>query len=129
MPKALHSERLHIPRGPYVHGLLLDPGQQLLLISGQIGRKPDDTSGKGIVEQSRIAWDNISEVLRLAGMGVSNIVKVTSFLTSPDYIKDYSAVRLSYLGEHRPTATLLVVAGLAAPDLLVEVEVLAARSS
>jgi 2-iminobutanoate/2-iminopropanoate deaminase len=127
MAKALHSENLNTPRGPYVHGLLLDNPKQLLFVAGQVGIRADGVTGKGIVEQTEIVWQNILEVLRLGGMGVTDIVKVTSFLTSPDYIKDYGAKRLEFLGDHRPTSTLLVVAGLASPDLIVEVEVVAAR--
>jgi enamine deaminase RidA (YjgF/YER057c/UK114 family) len=127
MAKALHSEKLNTPRGPYVHGLLLDAPKTMLFVSGQVGIRADGVTGSGIVEQTRIVWENISEVLRLGGMGVTDIVKVTSFLISPDYIKDYGAVRMSFLGEHRPTSTLLIVAGLASPDLLVEVEVIATK--
>jgi 2-iminobutanoate/2-iminopropanoate deaminase len=127
MAKRLHSDKLSTPRAPYVHGLLLEPGQRLLFVSGQVGWRADGTVGKGIAEQSRIAWENIAEVLRLGGMGFNDIVKMTSFLTSPDYIKDYGAVRTSLIGDNRPTSTLLIVAGLASPDLLVEVEVIAAK--
>lgn len=129
MANALHSDKLNTPRGPYVHGLLLDPGQTLLFVSGQVGIRADGAVGQGIAEQSQIVWENITEVLRLGGMGVTDIVKMTSFLVSPDYIKDYSAVRTGFLRDHRPTSTLLIVAGLASPDLLVEVEVIAARTA
>jgi enamine deaminase RidA (YjgF/YER057c/UK114 family) len=125
--KALHSEKLNTPRGPYVHGLLLEPNQRLLYVSGQVGIRPDGTTGSGVAEQSQIVWENISEVLRLGGMKVTDVVKMTSFVTSPDFIAEYGRVRLSFLGDHRPTSTLLIVAGLASPDLLVEVEVIAAK--
>lgn len=127
MAKVLHSENLNTPRGPYVHGLLLENPKQLLFVAGQVGIRPDGVTGQGIAEQSRIVWDNILEVLRLGGMGIADVVKVTTFLTSPDDIKDYGAVRLGFLGDHRPTSTLLIVSGLASPDLMVEVEVIAAR--
>lgn len=129
MAKVLHSDNLNTPRGPYVHGLLLDPGQRLLYVSGQVGIRPDGVTGRGIVDQSQIVWQNICEVLRLGGMSVIDIVKMTSFVTSQDFVADYGRVRMTFLGEHRPTSTLLIVAGLASPDLLVEVEVVAARSA
>lgn len=127
MGRVLHSENLNNPRGPYVHGLLLDSPKQLLFVSGQVGIQPDGATGNGIAEQSRIVWENISKVLRLGEMSITDIVKVTTFLLSPAYIQEYGAVRLGFLGDHRPTSTLLIVAGLASPDLLVEVEVIAAR--
>ena len=127
MAKTLHSDNLNTPRGPYVHGLLLDPGRTLLFVAGQVGIRADDHIGCDITEQSKIVWDNILEVLRLGGMSVTDIVKMTSFLTSPDYIGDYGRVRAGFIGDHRPTSTLLIVAGLASPELLVEVEVIAAK--
>lgn len=125
--KALHSDKLNTPRGPYVHGLLLEPNQRLLYVSGQVGIRADGTTGSGIAEQSQIVWENISEVLRLGGMQITDIVKMTSFVTSRDFVSEYSGVRLGFLGDHRPTSTLLIVSGLASPDLLVEVEVVAAK--
>jgi enamine deaminase RidA (YjgF/YER057c/UK114 family) len=38
------------------------------------------------------------------------------------------AARLKHLGEHRPTSTAIYVSGLALPQLLVEVEAIAAKS-
>lgn len=125
--KTLHSDKLNTPRGPYVHGLLLEPNQRLLYVSGQVGIRPDGSTGNGIAEQSQIVWENLSEVLRLGGMKIADIVKMTSFVTSRDFVVDYGRVRMSFLGDHRPTSTLLIVAGLASPDLLVEVEVVAAK--
>jgi len=59
---------------------------------------------------------------------VSDVVKITHFLTNPTDIQTYNAIREEFLGENRPTSTLLVVAGLAAPNLLVEVEMIAAST-
>jgi len=127
MAKALHSNQLNTPRGPYVHGLLVDPGQTHLFVSGQVGIRSDGTTGNGIAEQSQIVWENLVEVLRLGGMGITDIVKMTSFLTSADYIVEFGRIRMGFLKDHRPTSTLLVVAALASPTLLVEVELIAAR--
>lgn len=60
-------------------------------------------------------------------MRVADIVKVTQYLTCADDIPAYSAVRSRYLGDGRPASLLLVVAQLGRPDVLVEVEVIAAR--
>lgn len=125
--KIIHSDGLNTPRGPYVHGLLIDPGRQWLFISGQVGIRADGTAGQGIAEQTEIVWQNIAEALRAGGMGIGDIVKITSFLTSAESIPEFGRVRLKHLGGHKPTSTLLVVAGLASPDLLVEVEAIAAR--
>jgi enamine deaminase RidA (YjgF/YER057c/UK114 family) len=56
------------------------------------------------------------------------VVKVNHFLTDPAQIPAYNAIREEYLGENRPASTLLIVAGLASPNLLVEVEMIAAST-
>ena len=125
--KILTPKTVAAPGGPYVHGMIVEPGRTWLSVSGQVGTRPDGTVAEGIVEQTRVAWTNLTEVLKEGGMEISDIVKVTSFLTSPDFIPDYGKTRAEFLGDFKPTSTLLVVAGLATPQLLVEVEVLAAK--
>ncbi|MEJ8572315.1 RidA family protein [Microbaculum marinum] len=125
--KILSPKTVAAPGGPYVHGMIIDPGRTWLSVSGQVGTKPDGSVAEGIVEQTRTAWTNLTEILKEGGMEIRDIVKVTSFLTSADFIGDYGRTRAEFLGDFRPTSTLLVVAGLASPEFLVEVEVLAAR--
>ena len=57
---------------------------------------------------------------------MKDVVKITHFLTDAANLPAYNEVRAKYLGEERPASTLLIVAGLARPDLLVEVEMVAA---
>ena len=59
---------------------------------------------------------------------ISDVVKITHFITDPANLPAYNEVRANYLGESRPTSTLLVVAGLADPKFLVEVEMIAATT-
>ena len=47
----------------------------------------------------------------------------------PDDVTAYGEVRSRWLGEARPASTLLIVSGLARPDLRVEVEVVAASGA
>jgi len=55
-------------------------------------------------------------------------VHVKHFLTNPDNLPIYNEVRADFLGESRPTSTLLIVSGLADPNFLVEVEMIAAST-
>jgi enamine deaminase RidA (YjgF/YER057c/UK114 family) len=47
-------------------------------------------------------------------------------VTSPEALAVYRTLRDEWLEGHAPTATYLVVAGLAHPDFLVEIEAIAA---
>ena len=82
----------------------------------------------GIEAQSEQVWKNIGEVLKAGGMDFRDIVKLTVFLTDSRFIPAFREVRGKYVGqEPYPASTLLVVAGLADPSMLVEVEVVAAK--
>jgi 2-iminobutanoate/2-iminopropanoate deaminase len=72
------------------------------------------------------AFSNVLAVLREAGMHKRHLVKLTVFLTCRDEIGTYRTVRDRMLGEVAVASTVLVVAGLASPDFLVELEAVAA---
>jgi len=86
------------------------------------GSLPDDVSA-----QSELAWHHILSMLNKADMSVNDIVKVTQYLTRSEDIAPYAKVRNRVLGESRPASMLLVIPQLVWPNILVEVEVLAAK--
>ncbi|MDH5536237.1 MAG: Rid family hydrolase [Betaproteobacteria bacterium] len=127
MFRKFNPKSIALPAATYVHGLEVPPNVRLLFVAGQTGMRPDGSIPASIEEQADQTWKNISAILAEGGMGISDLVKVTSFLTKSGHLKQYGAVRDKYLGEHRPTTTLLVISGLARPEYLVEVEAIAAK--
>jgi enamine deaminase RidA (YjgF/YER057c/UK114 family) len=74
------------------------------------------------------ALDNLETVLAQAGFGLPDVVRLNYYTTDLDaFFAAYDAVtsRLSQAG-CRPASTLLGVARLAFPELLVEIEATAA---
>ena len=71
--------------------------------------------------QSALAWRNLQAQLRAAGMGIENLVKITTIVPNPADIPAVRAGRASVLGDHRPASTL-IVGGLSNPAWKVEVE-------
>ena len=61
-------------------------------------------------------------------MTVADIVKVTQYLTRADDIAAYAKVRSRFLGQVRPASMLLVTPQLVWPEMLVEVEIVAAKA-
>jgi 2-iminobutanoate/2-iminopropanoate deaminase len=61
-------------------------------------------------------------------MGVDDIVKVNQYLTQAEDVADYVKVRSRVLGEARPAFLLLVVPQLIWPEVLVEIEIVAAKA-
>ncbi len=68
------------------------------------------------------AWLNMFAILEDAGMTKHNIVKITVFMVGDGHTAAYREVRDRMLDGHAPAATYLVVAGLAGPEMLFEVE-------
>lgn len=124
--KSHNPSTIAAPIGTYVHGIETPPGARLLHVSGQIGMKADGTIPADAGAQAEVTWANIVEILKSADMTVSNIIKMTAFLTDPNDLAAYGAARNAALGDVRPTSTLIYVPALVKPELKVEVEVVAA---
>ena len=77
---------------------------------------PDD-----IVEQSRLAWQNLEAQVKAAGMTLDNLVKVTTILPNHGDLAAARETRSAVLGDRRPASTL-IVGGLANPAWKIEIE-------
>ena len=99
-----------------------------IYVAGQVGI---DSSGNLVGEgdcaaQADQVWKNIGTVLAAVGAKLSDLVKVTTFITNADDIPKAREARQRHLPEGPPpTATLVVISALANPSLLVEIEAIA----
>jgi enamine deaminase RidA (YjgF/YER057c/UK114 family) len=110
----------------YTHAMLLQGVERRLVISGQVGVAPDGSvpnTGEGQIAQ---AFANLRAVLEANGMGITNLVKTTVFLTDRSLLAPFRAARDAVYAGHAPCSTLLFVAGLADPRFMVEIEAEAA---
>jgi 2-iminobutanoate/2-iminopropanoate deaminase len=110
----------------YSQGVVAPGPARWLHVSGQVGIPVGGTLPESFEEQARNAWRNVLGVLEGAGMGPSDLVKVTAYITRPADVGQYRTVRDSMLGKAKPASTLVVVAGLADPRWLIEIEAVAA---
>jgi enamine deaminase RidA (YjgF/YER057c/UK114 family) len=97
-----------------------------VFVTGQVAwDKHGAIVGKGDIDaQIGQIWRNIDAVLSELGAGREDIVKLITYATSRDLLPAIHAGRDAYFGEaRRPASTFIVVAGLADPDLLVEIDV------
>ena len=118
----LNPDTVAPPASDYSHGVLVPAAGRRLIVAGQIGLNPDGSLAEGMAAQMERCWLNLFAVLEAAGMSKRNLVKYTVYVTRPDATATYRAIRDRMLEGHAPPATYLVVAGLAGPDLLVEIE-------
>ena len=112
---------------PYSHGAEVQAGSNLLFMSGQVGRTlPDGDLLPDFEGQISQTYTNIKAVLDEAGMDLTNIVKMTTYITDRKNLAAMRKIRKEILGDHKPAHTLVIVAGLAFEDYLIEVDCTAA---
>ena len=97
----------------------------LVFVSGQVGVR-DGKAGEGIEQQTRFTLDNMRDVLALAGCTLTDVVKVTVFITDMSLWPKMNEIYREYFTGDLPARSALGANGLALPDLLVEMECIAA---
>lgn len=99
-----------------------------LWIAGQVAM---DESGRpvavGDIEaQTRCVFERISEVVEAGGSTMDRVVRTTTYITDPAFRPVTNELRTRYFeGPTYPTNTLVVVAALALPEYLVEIDAVA----
>jgi enamine deaminase RidA (YjgF/YER057c/UK114 family) len=113
------------PPNGYSHVVSLPPGR-LVWTSGQVPIELDGTLAEGWEEQTRTAFANVGRALRAAGAGWPDVVKLTIFVVDVSELATIRAVRDEFVNTASPpTSSLVQVAGLFRPDVLIEVEAVA----
>jgi enamine deaminase RidA (YjgF/YER057c/UK114 family) len=127
MKQTYNPSSVRKPFGHYNHGLLVPPGASLLVTSGQLGIRPDDSIPDEVTGQAEICFEAIKAILDEAGMSFADVIRISGFVTKREDFAAYMAVRDRYTLEPKPVSTLIVVGGFTRADFLVEVEVTAAK--
>ena len=123
------------PRGRFPHVKLVNG---FAFISGTSSRRPDNTiDGATAVDemgtvsldikaQTRAVIENIRTILGTVGLGLEDLVQVTTYLVSMNDFGGYNEVYGSYFDENGPTRTTVAVHQLPHPHLLIEMQAVAA---
>ena len=97
----------------------------LLFLSGCTARG-SDAQGKPLMDQLRVTLDRITRIVAAEGGSHSDILKLTTFVTSiPDWKahdSEQQALFQEFFKGEYPTNSLIEITGLAEPDLYVEIE-------
>lgn len=109
MPPVIHNPPgLFPPYRGYAHALEVSAGSRLLFISGLNGFESDgSTMPDSFEEQAEIIWAHIRSLLASAGMGVSNLVSLRTYLSDPKYDEANAQMRAKQLGSHRVSSTVV----------------------
>ncbi|NMF89561.1 RidA family protein [Aromatoleum petrolei] len=111
------------PVGPCSQGVVMDGW---VWTSGQVGLNPatGELVGPDVATQANQALHNIEAILRAAGSGLNQVVRVTVFLTNMDDFPAVNAVYANYFATDFPARSCVEVSRLPR-GALVEIDAMA----
>jgi enamine deaminase RidA (YjgF/YER057c/UK114 family) len=103
-------------------GLVASEGR-LVLLSGQVAWDEErHVVGVGDMRsQAHQTFRNIQVCLAAVGGEMDDVVSIVTYVTTPDGLRDIHDVRTEFFSPPYPVSTLVQVAALVEPDLLIEV--------
>jgi 2-iminobutanoate/2-iminopropanoate deaminase len=123
--RELSPEGLAPPASNYAHAVVSDGPTRWLHTAGVVATRSDGSVPADLAEQARTVWHNIGVLLDDAGLVVTDIVSITTYVVQGNDLQLVMAARDQALGGHRAASTLLVVPALARPEWQVEIAVVA----
>ena len=119
------------PKGEYSHVAILPvAGARLCFLTGQVGYDEDGQAAPDLESQMDLTFGNLRAVLESVGASLHSLLQLTTYLTSESLLTRYAAKRRELFprlfGTRYPPNALVVVRALARPQLLVEVQAIAA---
>ncbi len=99
-------------------------GGRTVWLAGQVAAA--DASGKPLTGdfdgQVREVFSRLGQTLAEAGGDLGDMVTMTVFITDARYGDRFTQLRKEIFGDNFPASALITVAGLARPEMLVEVQ-------
>ncbi|WP_326568916.1 RidA family protein [Amycolatopsis rhabdoformis] len=132
MIRRWNPDTLAAPIGTYSHLAHVPADHELVVVSGQVGVLPDgELAGADAQAQGRAVFANIERLLEAAGASPAQLVRVFSMVSGTEHLPGYrAALRETFVRWYPegdwPAQSLIVVAALATPEILVEVEAMIA---
>ena len=134
---ALKIERIQPPgmnvrmqqgKPAYSHVVSVTGPGRMIYVAGQLARDTDgNIVGPGDMRaQLEQTFKNLDACLKAAGATWADVVKTNTFVTDYQAFSRCSDVRMRYLGVGSPTSTTIQISGLAQPEAMVEIELVAA---
>ena len=130
--RRMNPSAVAAPTGKYHHVVTVPAGSDLAFVSGQVGYPPDGgPPATDPAAQAQQAFDNVGAIVREIGATPSDIVKFTTLVVGPEGLAGFRAARDAVFADWYPDGdvpanTLMMVAGLASVEILVEIEAVVA---
>jgi enamine deaminase RidA (YjgF/YER057c/UK114 family) len=120
-----------VPEGFYTHPSFspaVRASGETIYVAGQLALAPTgELVGPGDIDvQLERIWVQIETILAAAGASLADVVRVTAYTTDVDFCPAIIAARQArFAGLTPPASALVVVAGLALPGSVVEIDAVA----
>lgn len=126
--EVVNDPDLNAPVGRFSQAVKCQAAGEFLFVSGLTSRAQDGSLvGEGDVElQTVTILENMRKLIETAGGKMSDIVKVTVFVTEIRYFDTVQEVRSRYFFPPLPASAMIEVSKLATPGMLVEIDAIAA---
>lgn len=125
--KKANPDNVAPPIAQYHHVTVIPRDAELIVLSGQIGNDKGGVLPHDIESQCANALENIKAILESEGVTTDNVFKINFWLTEDIdrgiYLKKWS----EFHNGNPPATTYAYVAGLARPEIKIEIEAWAAR--
>ena len=120
--RIINPENVVKPASNYAQGVVHSAAAERIVISGQLGIRPDGTLKEGLEAQMEQAWTNVFGVMAAAGFDKADLIRATIYVTVPGQVSTYRKIRDKLLDGHLCANTYLEISALAAAEFLVEIE-------
>ena len=109
--KIINTTKAPAPIGPYNQAVLVN---NTIYISGQVCIDPStgNLKNKDIQEETRQVMENLKAILEEAGMGFSNVVKTTIFITDMNRFSEINEIYGKYFSDEFPARETVQVSAL-----------------
>jgi len=118
------------PKNSYTQrSVEIPPNSRILFVSGQTATDENGHTPPDADTQADIVYAKVVQTLKDAGMDVTDVVKTNLYMTNPADIGAIAKAGKKYFGGHAQAGTLVYVKALARPEVLIEVEAVAAKKA
>jgi 2-iminobutanoate/2-iminopropanoate deaminase len=121
------TKDLSAPVGHFSQAIAVTGAGRLVFLSGMTARRPDGSVlGAGDIEaQTRQACENVRSAVEVAGGTMEHIVRVDVFVRNIEHFEIIHRIRREYFPPPPPASTLVEVAKLVDPEMLIEITAIA----
>jgi enamine deaminase RidA (YjgF/YER057c/UK114 family) len=124
----INPDTISKPFSNYSHVVTAEGAKKLVFCAGQVGADasgnvlpPDSFEG-----QAKMVMQNLKNALAAGGATIADVTKITIYICNPHDVSKARTLLAEYFAGNPPASTLCILRGLAHPNLLLEIEAIAA---